>query len=240
LWRFVLGIEVEIRRLPFTISVRLPSMSYAGKVWLGGAVLAAGLAGALACYLWPKRVMRVPLDIPMPLSVGHIETPEFATSMSSQYRIAIHFYGEGVPLEKLDCQIGMNISDAQACREIPEVLSVSWTLVGDERPVAHGSSRQLRGAGYSYHDVDRYIGIFDARAGEKYRLHINVLQDGTELAAAKPHLTVEPNLNGFEFQLMLLGLLFWVSLFCAAAGVVVLVVARRRRRAEELVSELRL
>ena len=189
-------------------------------------VLLLGLA-TISLYLWSKMMTAVPLDIPLSLSTGHIQSPEFKTAAAIRYDIDIAF-DSGIPHEELNCLIGMNIVSIQPCTNQPSILKVNWKLVHDDQTVANGSSTEIVSASYSSDKTARRIGYFDAGIEKKYKLELDVLEDATRLAQANPKLVVEPFLNAYEGWLMLAGLGFYVGIFFTVLGIVIIVTSAIR------------
>jgi hypothetical protein len=184
----------------------------------------AGLTISTMTFLWSRAMNAVPLSVPIVLSPGHFQSPEFKTRESISYRINITF-DSGIGSAELDCLIGMNLKDVQPCTNRPEILNVQWRLLSRSQPVASGSSSELRGASYSYHKVQRHIGNFAAQSGQVYTVQLDILQDAPRLGEAHPTLEIEPNLNGYEGWLLLNGLVFYVGLLGSTIGIIVTLVA---------------
>jgi hypothetical protein len=171
----------------------------------------------------------VPLDIPVTLSIGHIRTPDFRTNVAIPYDIDIAF-DSGIPLDELDCLVGMNLESVHPCTNQPSVLNVNWTLMSDGQNLASGSSTETVRAGYSYHKTARHIGRFRAESGRTYRLDLDVLQDATRLVGANPRLEVEPFLNRYEGRLLLAGLAFCLGSLGAVVGVAIILISSIREK----------
>jgi hypothetical protein len=184
----------------------------------------AGLTISLTTSFWSRAMNDVPLSIPIVLSPGQFQSPEFETRESISYLINITF-DSGIASEELDCLIGMNLKDVQPCTNRPGILNVKWRLLSRSRPVVTGSSTELRGASYSYHKVQRHIGNFAAQSGQVYTVQLDILQDATRLGEAHPILEIEPDLNGYEGWLLLSGLAFYMGLLGAVIGIIVILVA---------------
>ena len=195
----------------------------------GVLALILGMAVSVSIYFWLTMMNAVPLDIPVSLSVGHIRTPDFRTSVAIPYDVDIAF-DSGIPLDELNCLIGMNLKSVQPCTGQPPVLNVNWKVVSDGQTVASGSSTETGGAGYSYHKAARHIGGFRAENGRTYRLDLDVLQDGTRLVRANPRLEVEPFLNSYEGRLLLAGLAFCLGILAAVVGVVLILISSIRKK----------
>jgi hypothetical protein len=171
----------------------------------------------------------VPLSVPITLSPGHFQSPEFKIWASLHYRINIAF-DSGIPLGKLDCLIGNNIESVQPCTGEPPILDVKWRVLSRGQVITTGSSSEHRRASYSYHKVQKFIGGFDGQGGQSYFVQVDILQDGSRLALANPKLEVEPILNAYEGRLLLAGLAFYIGLLAAAIGVTLTLIAIIRER----------
>jgi hypothetical protein len=195
----------------------------------GVLALILGVALSVSIYIWSQAMNAVPLDIPMSLSVGHIRTPDFRTSVNIPYDIDIAF-DSGIPLDELNCLTGMNLESVEPCTGQSSVLNVNWTLMSDGKNVASGSSTETVRAGYSYHKTARHIGSFRAENGRTYRLDLDVLQDAVRLGRANPRLQVEPFLNRYEGRLILAGIGFCLGILGAVVGVAMILISGIREK----------
>lgn len=159
----------------------------------------------------------VPLSVPVVLSPGHFESPNFKVRVSTQHVVSIALK-RSLPPDQMDCFIDMNLMP-NGCANHPAILNVKWQLVSGGHTIATGSSNE-RGASYSDNLIERHIGRFDAQSGKEYKLEFDVLQDGSGLAPAHPLLEVVPNLNAYEGRLMLAGVGFYAGFVIAAIGVI--------------------
>lgn len=170
----------------------------------------------------------VPLEVPFALSGGSIETPEFTTILSIPYDVEIVFRTTQMPAEEIDCLIGTNVKSVEPCSGEPSILNVKWRLVDGNRPSTNGSSIDLYEADYSYHQIALNIGRFDSVTGGRYRLKVDVLQNATRLAGARPKLEVVPFLNPYDGRLLLAGLAFYVAIAAAVCGASLILVSAFR------------
>src|ERR1700730_5798872 len=155
-------------------------MQLLNKFRAGLLALILGSAISTSIYVWSVRMNAVPLDIPISLSAGQIQTQEFKASVGIPYDIDIAF-NSNIPMKELDCLIGMNLPSVEPCTDKPSILTVNWKLTSNSQTLANGSSTEIARAGYSFNKIARYIGRFDAENGRKYRLELEVLQDATPL-----------------------------------------------------------
>ncbi len=189
-----------------------------------------GLLVAVPVYFWSKKMNAVPLEIPLSLSAGHIQSPDFTTHVSIPYNVDIAFDTTKIPLSELDCLIGTNLETVEPCTNQPAILNVKWTLISGDRPVATGSSTDAVGAGYSYHKTARHLGNFHSESGRQYRLDLDVLGDGARLNVARPKLEITPLLVSYEGRFLLTALELLVSAICVTAGCIIALISILRGR----------
>jgi biopolymer transport protein ExbD len=144
--------------------------------WLmicGMFALVAGIGIFAATKRWYETRGLVPVDMPVSLGKGHIETGAFAVKRGGTYHVA------------LDLQ-SPNIS---GCPEY-EVLKTRWVLTQNNQVVArsdHGEN-YLEKAGAPIGGY--YFGDYFEAAPGTYNLELEVLSDASCLNAGKPHLRV--------------------------------------------------
>ncbi len=127
--------------------------------------------------------------MPVAMSVGHVRTNEFTVNIKAPYEIDIEVE-KRIPFDTLNCLLGMSSSVSGDCTNAPEVVSATWVVSNDGRVYAQGSSVADRGGVWANGTISREIGRFDGERGRKYQLDVDVLTDGTRLAAGNPRLTV--------------------------------------------------
>jgi len=130
--------------------------------------------------------------MPISLSPGLVRTPEFRTNMSAFYRIEIAASTvKGIPSDTLDCLLGAAISPVSCAQHF--VIRADWAVTSNGKVVAQGSSYDQYCCGnfFSKGVAARQIGSFHSEAGRRYVLQVRILEDGSALAVADPHLTIE-------------------------------------------------
>ncbi len=149
---------------------------------VGLALILLPIAGFGVWACWNATRIWVPLDVPVSLSPGHIQTPEFKINVESTYSIGI---ATDWPWDfDRACLIGV-----VRCAE-PSVLAASWAQSGGGRKELRGDSadheqEQIFGTD----KLGRVLGRFNADPG-RYVLDLYVTQDGSRLNAGAPHLVV--------------------------------------------------
>jgi biopolymer transport protein ExbD len=136
--------------------------------WLGLGLLLAGVGLIAGLRLWRATRSFVPLDIPVSLSRGQIQTGEFVVNYEAFYRVTIESESYG----QIDCEMRDAFGNS---------LETRWTAK------RNGVSNPQLGA------ADRhgcYLGGFGAESG-RYELNVEVLSDSGSLNTRKPHLHIE-------------------------------------------------
>jgi hypothetical protein len=177
--------------------------------------------------------------VPVSLSAGkHIETGEFALNLNTEYEIQIEA-GNKLPVNTVSCMLGLGPNWPNKTCGGPSVLRLSWVLLGNRRVVEQGSSDQTVGmGGWTNTTARRTVGYFRGQKGTRYALRVDVLGDGSSLAATDPHLRVNTTGRSLELELMIGAMLQVLCTFLAALGVVVLLVSiihqNRTRKAPQV------
>jgi hypothetical protein len=150
-----------------------------------------------------------PISMPVSLSQGnHIQTDEFILNLNGLYDIYIDVDNK-LPFNMLACSAGVTGLWRQGPCNTSSVVKISWTLSSEGKLVAQGSSDDTQGGGGGSEAVGvmRDIGDFQGKNGQRYKLDIYVLADGSSLAAANPRLRVSKGGTTYESSLVMGGLL---------------------------------
>jgi hypothetical protein len=130
------------------------------------------------------------LHFPVSLKLGHVKTPEFTVSGAGAIEITAR---NVLPAADLSCMMGISEGpqDPVDCDKVP-LVEVNWKVLSGSNIVAQGSSRDMGKRGYYLGSFyAKYIGVFKAGKHEKYSLEVDFTKDGSALAVADPHLTVQ-------------------------------------------------
>jgi hypothetical protein len=152
----------------------------------------------------------VPLEIPIALKVGTIETPEFRAGLDTKYRLLITSERK-IEFTRLECLLGLSV-----CGDVRNVIEISWKVLHDGAVVASGSSRDYSGGFYSDR-VAREIGEFAAEKNKTYRAILVVARDGAALDSTAPRLLIET--QPWEWKDTVVGFAAG-SFFCAVGSIV--------------------
>jgi len=134
-----------------------------------------------------------PLDIPVSLSRGHIQTPEFYINLPGEYLAGFHVDSSAVDL-------------AGGCEE------KAWTSLQTHLVAFENGSKIGEADGPMY----GMIGVFSAARKGQYRLDVDILSDASCLDTAHPRLTVW-RASDFPFD-YLYQVWLWTVPIAVAAG----------------------
>jgi hypothetical protein len=178
---------------------------------VGTGLILTGVAAICGWALWSETRTWVPVDMPVPLTVGRIQTREFKINQDALYEIGIDAE-RNIPYQTLNCLLDVEDIYPERCKDTPSVIRASWVLTSDGAAVAHGSSDEFKGGGWSV-TVERYIGSFRLEKGKRYVIDVDILTDGTLLRTTHPRLKVGVHPEYYESNM-------WMTLFVTAfAGV---------------------
>lgn len=197
------------------------------KVGIG--FIFAGIALWGAWLLWLKTRHYAPVKMPVSMSVGHIRTKEFVVNIDARYNIEIEVEKK-IPFDTLNCLLGMAPSIPNVCAD-QEIINANWVLSSAGKVIGQGSSLQDRGGGWANDTISREIGSFEGRKGQRYRLDLDLLKDGTALSAGNPRLTVSVDPGFIEGSMFTTALLIDpVAGVLALIGLILLIASLVQRR----------
>lgn len=200
---------------------------------VGTGLILTAIATMCSWVLWSETRTWVPVDIPTSLTVGHIRTPEFKINQNAFYEIDIEAE-RNIPFETLNCLLGVESIYPERCKNTPSVIRASWILTSNGTAIAHGSSDDFKGGGWS-NTVSREIGNFNLERGKRYVLDVDIVTAGTLLQATHPRLKVGVHPSYYEGQIVMS---LFVSAFAGLLGIVgialLLVGLLRKRRFRQM------
>jgi hypothetical protein len=172
-------------------------MKMRGMIWLGIALIASGFGLFAGRSIRSKTKNSVPVDMPILLTEGLIRTPVFKTNQTALYIIQIEVE-KTLPLETLNCLLGIEHVYVERCRTTPSVIRASWALLAQGVVVAHGYSGDSAAGGWQANAVSRQIGSFISKQGQQYVLEVKMLSNASPLAVGRPRLKVGVHPMQFE------------------------------------------
>jgi hypothetical protein len=132
----------------------------------------------------------------LPLAPGHFRSPQFEGHKGLNV-ITFQTLGR-LPIAKEFCLFGIQATGLPRCDE-ESVVDFKWTVWSEGKVVAAGTSHPPEGdLKYSVPidhcggtgSIDRDIGFFRGRKGQKFSIEVNILKNGSELNIAYPTLSV--------------------------------------------------
>ncbi len=192
------------------------------------------LVGAFVPYavaMWHvSRNNWTPLDYPVQLHRGEIQTPEFTSEVAGTYILFLQIQPRRMEFQRQECLLDLESFHPERCSAIPSVVESSWKLWSGPNQVADNTTEQTWKAGsYSNDYTRREIGRFRARQGERYRLSIDFRRDPSELNAANPKLVAESIQDWEGFAIETQGT-FALGVLLAIVALVLLIVSGKRRQ----------
>jgi len=199
--------------------------------WFGLAVLVAGISTVIGISLWERTRTWSPLDMPVSLGVGHIRTPEFAVNVSERFELQLSVNRQ-VPRVLLDKVLG--IGDVNSSTDELSGFKMTWVVSSNGNVLESGTSDGGKGQeAYWSSRVGRHFGRFHAEKGKKYRLDLDVLEDGSGLDPYDPRLQVRVDMFVLDGYWIGDGIMQLIAFATAVLGFVVLLFAFLKRwRAE--------
>jgi len=198
-------------------------------------MIAAGLALFGSWVLWSETRTWIPVDMPVSLSIGQMRTPEFKTNLKAIYMIQIEVMKKE-PVDRLTCLLGLEDTNSGKCESTRSVVDASWILWSRGTVVARGSSSEDKSGAWMNAKIARQIGSFASEKGRQYILDLNVLADGSSLAAANPRLKVGVHPSAYENNAFVGIRNMLVATVFVLVGAIMLIasVLRERRRQKKV------
>jgi hypothetical protein len=190
--------------------------------WLGVALILSGLSSYVGNVAWYRTRTWYPLDVPIVLTVGHVGTPEFTVNLRESFEIQLDVDRQ-VPKLLMDNVLGTGDLLSSKPDEV-RGFKLAWTLSSDGKVVKHEIS-DGHNQGYWGSRTGRLLGFFRAEKGKRYRVDVDVLEDGSQLAAYHPRLKVCVDLFTLDGYAMGEGITELALLAVAGFGAALLVSA---------------
>lgn len=175
----------------YSRQVRLSKLAWSGITLIA---ISASVFGGWA--LWSRTAINEPINLPISMTVGHILTPAFRVDSNRFYWIEI-VAKKTIPFDTLNCLLGTSSFAEKPCGQ-SQVIKANWTLSSNGAIAAHGTSEADSGGIWSNDDIARVIGGIQAQSGRDYVLNVDLLEDGTALSSADPHLKIEVPSSYYE------------------------------------------
>lgn len=190
--------------------------------WSGIFLIIFGVCSFAGNTAWYKTRNWVPLDVPITLSTGYFTSSDFTVSVKEAYTIQLEVDRE-VPKQLTDTVLGTG--DPSSNRNALRGFNLAWTLSSDGRILKHDVSDGRDQGYWGARRMGRNLGCFRAEKGKQYRLDVNAVEDGSQLASYHPRLKVGVDLLVLDGLAIKEGILELTSLGVAGMGAVLFIPA---------------
>jgi hypothetical protein len=186
----------------------------AGVVGIG--LILSGLGSAIGNWAWYRTRTWFPLEMPIALTVGHVATPEFTVNVRENFVIQLDL-DRGLPKSATNAVLGTDDLISSEPFE-GRGFRIAWTLRSDGKVIKQEIS-DGHNQGYWGSTTGRLLGYFRAEKGKRYRVDVDVLEDGSQLAAYHPRLKVAVDLFTLDGYAIGEGIIELAFLVLAGLGV---------------------
>lgn len=189
--------------------------------WLFGVgltLLFLGIAFAVGNRAWYRtRTWRV-VDRSLELSVGPVSTQEFAINVEENFLILLEV-DRDVPPKIAEGVLGTGKLVSEHL--VAHGFKMRWAVLKNGSLMKQGLS-DGNGEGYGGSRMGRILGFFPAERGQKYRIDLDVLEDGSALKPYHPTLKVQVDLFTLDGYAMAEGFSELAGLVVAGIGVLLI------------------
>jgi hypothetical protein len=200
---------------------------------IGGLLICCGIAPYGTWMLWLTTRTNVPVNMPISMSIGRVQTPFFKLNRDAPYDIEIEVQKK-IPFDVLNCLLGTAMAPTSTelteCPNQPSVVKIAWVLESEGQIVSTGSTDTYRRGAWGNYSVARELGYFQGKKGQRYVLNLEVLTDGTALLPGNPRLKVGVDPSVYEGDLVGNAILLLVMLLFGLTGSIVLLISFFRNR----------
>jgi hypothetical protein len=162
--------------------------------WLAGIGLVLFLSGisfSIGNWAWCRTRTWHVINKPLELRAGSVSTEEFTVNINENFMLLLEVDRDVPP------GIAQNVLGTGELvsknRSEPHGFKMRWAVMKDGKSIKGGLS-DGNGEGYWSSRIGRVLGFFPAEKGEKYRIDLNVLEDGSALDPYHPTLKVQVDL----------------------------------------------
>jgi len=170
-----------------------------------------------------------PLESPIILQAGTVQTSSFVTDLDGVYNVGLAF--QPINIDREECLLGDRLFQ-ESCEKLGSGLSLDWTVKrvgwGDDTPVIGPliySPGSFGGAGV----VQTQLGNFTAQRGKRYLVELNVHNVSSELNAALPQVRVEAARIYWENWVIFSQLTFVFMAVVGSIGLLTVIFSFRKR-----------
>jgi hypothetical protein len=156
--------------------------------WTGLTVVFLGVSFSVGNWAWYRTRTWWAIDKPLDLRVGSVSTQEFKVNINENFLVLLEV-DRGVPPSIAARVLGVGELVSKVRTET-HGFKLRWTVFENGSVIKEGLSDGA-GEGYWSDKRGRILGFFPAKSGQKYRINLDVLEDGEGLAPYHPTLKVQ-------------------------------------------------
>jgi hypothetical protein len=190
-------------------------------VWIGILLIIVGGSWALHDGIWYRTRTWRPVNQPISLTVGHIETPKFVVNVEENFAVDLAV-DRSVPSDISVNVLGIGDLISQNNEDKPG-FKLAWAVKSGNETVETGIS-DGRGEGYWGSATGRRLGFFHAQKNKPYTVQIDVIEEGSKLAPYHPRLLVHVDLFTLDGYAMGTGIMVLIGEGIGAIGLLFLIV----------------
>ncbi len=169
-----------------------------------------------------------PLESPISLQVGIMQTPSFVTDLDGFYQVGLAFQPKNVDRE--ECLLGDRLFK-ESCEKLGSGLNLDWSVIREGwnenssvvGPQAYNPS-SFGGAGV----VQTELGGFEGQRGKRYAVVLNVHSVSSELNTASPQVRVEAARIYWEKWVIVSQPVFLFAVVLGSVGLLIVVLSFRK------------
>ena len=174
-----------------------------------------------------------PLTVPVILTPGEFQSPDFKTDLTGTYIVSLVFE-RGLPFgkevsDKERCMIGDDFPKG-SCNSDTRTLYVNWSVVPGTASMGLATEYKPGTFSFTSDKIEAELGRFEAKRGNPQKITLKILRNAGTLNAAHPKLKVEAHRIYWEEWIILGQLAFLWAIVLGAVGVGCIVLPRLFRR----------
>jgi hypothetical protein len=191
--------------------------------WLLGIGLLPVLSGisfSIGNWAWYRTRTWSVVDKPLELKAGSVTSQEFTVNVKENFIIQLEV-DRGIPSNIAFNVLGTGEIGSDNRTE-PHGFKMRWAVMKGGKLIKEGFS-DGNGEGYWSSRIGRVLGFFPAEKGEKYRINLDVLEDGSALDPYHPTLKVQVDLFTLDGYAMGEGFSELAGMIVAGIGALLLI-----------------
>ena len=151
-------------------------------------MVSLGVSFSVGNWVWYRTRTWSVVAKPLDLRVGSVSTQEFKVNINENFLVLLEV-DRDVPPYIAEGVLGVTALISKKRDKSPG-FKLRWAVSENSNVIKDGLSNGV-GEGYWSAKTGRILGFFPAKSGHKYRINLDVLEDGTGLAPYHPTLKVQ-------------------------------------------------